>query len=45
MEHSISPDGERFDLPQEKDYLLEYERLKEIVQARREEWPAWWPTR
>jgi nucleotide sugar dehydrogenase len=37
MEYSVSPDGERFNLPQEKDYTLEYDRLKEIVQARREE--------
>ena len=37
MEYSVSPDGERFNLPQEEDYSLEYERLKEIVQARREE--------
>ncbi|MFH1950481.1 MAG: nucleotide sugar dehydrogenase [Pseudomonadota bacterium] len=37
MEYSVSPDGERFDLPQEEDYLLEYERLKEVVEARRQE--------
>ena len=37
MEYSVSPDGERFDLPQEEDYLLEYERLKEVVEARRRE--------
>ncbi|MFO7600512.1 MAG: GDP-mannose dehydrogenase, partial [Candidatus Desulfacyla sp.] len=37
MEYSVSPDGERFNLPQEEDYALEYERLKEIVQARRQE--------
>jgi UDP-N-acetyl-D-glucosamine dehydrogenase len=37
MEYSISPDGERFDLPQETDYVLEYDRLKEIVEARRRE--------
>jgi len=37
MEYSISPDGERFNLPQETDYALEYDRLKEIVEARRRE--------
>ncbi len=37
MEYSVSPDGERFNLPQETDYALEYERLKEIVQARRQD--------
>jgi len=37
MEYSVSPDGERFNLPQEEDYALEYERLKEIVQARRQD--------
>ncbi|MDQ1333906.1 MAG: hypothetical protein QG552_856 [Thermodesulfobacteriota bacterium] len=37
MEYSVSPDGERFDLPQEEDYTLEYGRLKDIVQARRDE--------
>jgi len=37
MEYSVSPDGERFNLPQEEDYALEYERLKEMVQARRQE--------
>jgi UDP-N-acetyl-D-glucosamine dehydrogenase len=37
MEYSISPDGERFNLPQETDYVVEYDRLKEIVEARRRE--------
>ena len=37
MEYSVSPDGERFKLPEETDDALEYERLKEIVQARRQE--------
>jgi len=37
MEYSISPDGERFALPTEDDNLKEYDRLKELVEARREE--------
>jgi len=37
MEYSVSPEGERFNLPQEEDYATEYEKLKEIVQARRDE--------
>ena len=31
MEYSISPDGERYPLPDKKDYEQEYERLKELV--------------
>jgi len=37
MEYSISPDGERFALPTEDDNIKEYDRLKGLVQARREE--------
>jgi UDP-N-acetyl-D-glucosamine dehydrogenase len=37
MEYSVSPDGERFKLPQEEDYALEHDRLKAIVDARRQE--------
>ncbi len=37
MEYSISPDGESFALPTEDDNLKEYDRLKELVEARREE--------
>ena len=37
MEYSTSPDGERFVLPTEDDNIKEYERLKELVEARREE--------
>jgi len=37
MEYSLSPDGERFNLPQEEDYRVEYEKLKEIVKDRRQE--------
>jgi UDP-N-acetyl-D-glucosamine dehydrogenase len=35
MEYSISPDGERFKLPQEQDYVKEYARLKKEVLARK----------
>jgi UDP-N-acetyl-D-glucosamine dehydrogenase len=37
MEYSVSPEGERFKLPQEEDYALEHDRLKAIVDARRQE--------
>lgn len=37
MEYSISPDGESFALPTEDDNLKEYNRLKELVEARRKE--------
>ena len=36
MEHSISPEGEKFTLPQEDDYKKEYERLAAIVKEERE---------
>jgi nucleotide sugar dehydrogenase len=36
VEYSISPDGERFALPQEDDYKREYERLSIITKAERE---------
>ena len=36
MEHSISPEGEIFTLPQEDDYKKEYERLAAIVKEERE---------
>jgi nucleotide sugar dehydrogenase len=36
LEYSISPDGERFALPQEDDYKREYERLSIITKAERE---------
>jgi len=35
MEYSISPDGERFKLPQEEDFAEEYKRVEAIVAARR----------
>ncbi len=28
MEYSISPDGEKFKIPEEEDYIKEYERLE-----------------
>ena len=37
MEYSISPDGERFKIPEQEEYLREYERLEKEVQARREQ--------
>ena len=35
MNYSISPDGEKFKLPDEADYATEYERLKRIVNEKR----------
>ncbi len=37
MEYSISPDGEKFNLPNEEDYKLEYERLLKLVNTQREQ--------
>lgn len=37
MEYSISPDGEKFKIPEEEDYTKEYERLEKLVTARKEE--------
>ncbi|MCK4786258.1 MAG: GDP-mannose dehydrogenase, partial [Desulfobacteraceae bacterium] len=37
MEYSISPDGEQFKLPEENDYLEEFERLAQLVESRRKE--------
>src|SRR4030042_608440 len=34
-EYSISPKGERFQLPEQKDYWKEFERLKETVNHQR----------
>ncbi len=36
MEYSISPDGERFAIPQEEDYKKEYERLSLIAKTEKE---------
>ncbi len=36
MEYSVSPDGEKFELPGEDEYTREYERLKDLVDAQRE---------
>jgi len=35
MDHSISPDGEKFTLPQPADYAAEFERLQRIVADQR----------
>ena len=37
MEYSISPEGERFKLPDENDYLKEFKRLEQLVQSKREQ--------
>ena len=37
MEYSVSPNGERFKLPDEEDYKKEYLRLEGLVQAHRKE--------
>ncbi len=36
MEYSVSPDGEKFELPGEDEYTQEYERLKKLADAQRE---------
>jgi len=36
MEYSISPDGERFPLPQQDDFEREFERLAKIAESERE---------
>jgi len=36
MEYSISPEGEKFKIPEEKDYIKEFERLEKLAQVRRE---------
>jgi len=37
MPYSVSPDGEKFKLPEEEDYKQEYEKLVELVNIQREE--------
>ena len=37
MEYSISPEGERFSLPTENEYQQEFERLKALVDQKREQ--------
>jgi len=37
MEFSMSPDGEKFKIPEERDYKEEYKRLKGLVDSRREQ--------
>ena len=37
MQYSISPDGEKFKIPQKEDYLSEYEKLKDLVNIKRKE--------
>ncbi len=35
MEYSVSPDGEKFELPDENAYTQEYESLKKLAEAQR----------
>ncbi|MBW1912827.1 MAG: GDP-mannose dehydrogenase, partial [Deltaproteobacteria bacterium] len=35
MEYSINPEGEKFKLPDEKEYKQEYERLVKLVDEQR----------
>lgn len=37
MEYSISPDGEKFKIPEEDDYKEEYERLEKLVSSKKKE--------
>jgi len=37
MEYSISPEGEKFKIPDEQDYKKEYLRLEKLAKAHREE--------
>jgi len=37
MEYSISPDGEKFKIPHEEDYLQEYKRLEAIVEEQKKQ--------
>ena len=36
MEYSLSPEGEKFKLPDEEDYKKEYERLEKLVKEERD---------
>ncbi len=37
MEYSISPDGEKFKIPDEEDYAKEYERLEKLAKEKKED--------
>ena len=37
VQYSISPDGEKFKIPQKEDYLSEYEKLEKLVNIKRKE--------
>ncbi len=37
MEYSVSPEGEKFKIPDEEDYKKEYERLEKLAKAHRKE--------
>ncbi|MEJ2025074.1 MAG: GDP-mannose dehydrogenase, partial [Deltaproteobacteria bacterium] len=35
MEYSVTPEGEKFKIPQEEEYKAEYERLEKLVHEKR----------
>lgn len=37
MEYSVSPDGKKFKIPDEKDYKEEYERIEKIAEEKRKD--------
>ncbi|MCP4575519.1 MAG: nucleotide sugar dehydrogenase [Deltaproteobacteria bacterium] len=37
MEYSISPEGEKFNLPSEEDHIREFDRLKQLTQEHRDQ--------
>ena len=37
MDYSVSPDGEKFKLPDEEDYRQEYEQLVTLIQKQKEQ--------
>ena len=37
QEFSVSPDGTKYGLPEQKDYSAEFERLKGLVEKARQE--------
>ncbi len=37
VEYSVSPDGEKFKIPAQQDYIQEYEQLKKLVETKRQE--------
>jgi len=37
MEYSISPEGEKFNIPSEEDHVREFDRLKRLAQEHRDQ--------